>query len=73
MSDAGLAKLHELGITASFDLRSKPQIDNAGRCKELAGIQRTWCPVFSEADYSPRKAAARYVQYSSDGTEVRDR
>ena len=36
VSDAGLAKLHELGI-----MRSKPQIDKAGGYKELADIQRT--------------------------------
>ena len=73
MSDAGLAKLHKLGITTLFDLHSKPQIDKASGYKELTGIQRTWCPIFSEAEYSPQKATARYVQYSSDGTEVRDR
>jgi len=41
VSDAGLIKPHELGMTTSFDLRSKPQIDKAGRYTELAGIQRT--------------------------------
>ena len=73
VSDAGLAKLHNLGITTLSDLHSKPQIDKASGYNELAGIQRTWCPVFSEADYSPQKAVAGYVQYSSDGTEVRGR
>jgi hypothetical protein len=68
---AGLAKLKELGITISFDIRSKQQIDRAGGYKELEGIRRIWCPVFGEDEYTPEKAAIRYQQYSSDGVDVR--
>ena len=68
---AGLAKLKELGITVSFDIRSKQQIDKAGGYRELEGIRRIWCPVFGEGEYTPEKAAIRYQQYSSDGTDVR--
>jgi hypothetical protein len=71
LTEAGLAKLTELGVTISFDLRSKQQIDRAGGYKELEGIRRVWCPIFGEEEYTPEKAAIRYQQYSSDGTEVR--
>jgi hypothetical protein len=26
-----------------------------------AGVERTWCPVFPEADYSPERLAERYM------------
>jgi hypothetical protein len=67
---AGIAKLKELHVTADFDLRSKGQIEKAGGATEMEGIQRIWCPAFPDGEYSPEKAAARYVQYASDGTEV---
>jgi hypothetical protein len=67
---AGQAKLVELGITTVFDLRSKPQIEKAGGAKELDGIQRRWRPIFSPANSSLERAASRYQQYASDGTEV---
>lgn len=68
---AGEAKLRELGITTDFDLRSKGQIVKAGGFKEVEGITRISCPAFPDGQYSPDKAAARYVQYASDGTDVR--
>jgi hypothetical protein len=36
----------------------------------MDGIERIWAPAFPDGEYSPEKAAARYVQYASDGTEV---
>ena len=70
ITEEGTAKLKELGIVRIFDLRSKPQIDKAGGPKEVEGIPRVWLPVFSEEQYSQDKAALRYQQYSSEGTEV---
>jgi hypothetical protein len=67
---AGEAKLRELGIRTDFDLRSKGQIVKAGGFKEIDGITRINCPAFPDGEYSPEKAAARYVQYASDGTDV---
>lgn len=70
VTDEGVLKLRELGVTTDFDLRSKGQIEKAGGYKDLEGIQRVWCPAFPDGEYSPEKAAARYVLYASDGTEV---
>lgn len=67
---SGEAKLRELGITKDFDLRSKGQIVKAGGFKTVEGIERVGCPAFPDGEYSPDKAAARYVQYASDGTDV---
>ncbi len=67
---AGEARLRELGITTDFDLRSKGQILKAGGFKDIDGITRISCPAFPDGEYSPEKAAARYVQYASDGTDV---
>jgi hypothetical protein len=33
-------------------------------------FERLWCPIFSEGDYSPARAAERYKLYASDGTDV---
>ncbi|KAH7361122.1 tyrosine phosphatase family-domain-containing protein [Pyrenochaeta sp. MPI-SDFR-AT-0127] len=33
---------------------------------EQAGVQRTWTPVFAEADYSPERLAERYVKYMDE-------
>lgn len=66
---SGEAKLRELGITKDFDLRSKGQIVKAGGFKTVEGIERVGCPAFPDGEYSPDKAAARYVQYASDGTD----
>ena len=71
-TDEGVVKLRSLGVTTDFDLRSKGQIEKAGGFKELEGIQRVWCPAFPDGEYSPEKAAARYVLYASDGIEVSD-
>jgi len=68
--DAGTQKLKDIGVEVIFDLRSVAQIKRAGGVRELEGIKRIWVPVFTEEQYSPEKAGARYAQYSSDGTEV---
>lgn len=70
MKPEGIAKLKDIGVTTDFDLRSKGQIEKAGGAMEMEGINRIWCPAFPDGEYSPEKAAMRYVQYSSDGTEV---
>ena len=70
VTPAGIAKLKELGVTADFDLRSKGQIEKLGGPAPMEGIERIWAPAFPDGEYSPEKAAARYVQYASDGTEV---
>jgi hypothetical protein len=66
----GIEKLKNIGITTDFDLRSEGQIEKLGGPNEMDGIQRVWAPAFPDGEYSPEKAAARYVQYASDGTEV---
>ncbi|KUJ06506.1 uncharacterized protein LY89DRAFT_692481 [Mollisia scopiformis] len=68
ITDEGMAKLRSLNITTDFDLRSKGQIEKAGGFTQLDGIERISCPAFPDGEYSPEKAAARYVQYASDGT-----
>jgi hypothetical protein len=71
VTPVGLAKLKELNIVTDFDLRSKGQIAKTGGPSVLDGVERIWAPAFPDEEYSPEKAAARYVQYSSDGTEAR--
>jgi hypothetical protein len=70
VTESGLAVLKDLGITTSFDLRSKQQIDRAGGYRELEGIRRIWRPIFGEEEYTPEKAAIRYQQYSSMDVKV---
>ncbi|CZT06774.1 related to protein-tyrosine phosphatase [Rhynchosporium graminicola] len=70
VTDEGMSMLRrELGIMVHFDLRSKGQIEKAGGFKQLDGIKRVCCPVVPDGEYSPEKAAKRYVLYASDGTE----
>ncbi|TAQ86716.1 hypothetical protein B7494_g4955 [Chlorociboria aeruginascens] len=64
---AGVRKLHTLNIKMIFDIRSVPQITRAGGVKEIEGIERVWCPVFSEEEYTEAKAGARYGMYCEDG------
>ena len=72
---SGWQALHSLGITHVFDLRSAPEVGfrSADTPKPdwvsamlSAGIKRTWCPVFTEADYSPEGLAKRYVKYMDE-------
>lgn len=69
-SPEGSQQLRELGITTIFDLRSKPELDRAGGPKEFEGVERIWCPVFEEEDYSPENVALRYRDYAKRGSEV---
>ncbi|PMD55217.1 uncharacterized protein K444DRAFT_655276 [Hyaloscypha bicolor E] len=69
VTPAGIARLKELGVKADFDLRSKVQIEKLGGPSPMDDIERIWAPAFPDGEYSPEKAAARYVQYASDGTE----
>ena len=67
----GEEQLRNLGIDIIFDIRSTPQIHRAGGVQEIPGIQRVWCPVFEDSEYTPEKAGLRYTQYSSAGTDAR--
>lgn len=79
---SGWTALHNLGVAHVFDLRSAPEVQRgiAGltgegdkdqkpdwmRAMKSAGVDRTWVPVFKEADYSPEKLAQRYVKYMDE-------
>ncbi|KAL9070630.1 MAG: hypothetical protein Q9157_005745 [Trypethelium eluteriae] len=82
VTQAGLVKLKDLGVTHYFDLRSTIEIErdawNAGQSADpetgvegtrKIGIKRYWAPVFAGDDYSPEKIALRYRQYAREGTE----
>jgi len=73
ITDTGIMKLKDLGVTTVFDLRSKLQIDRSGGYKKIEGIKWIWCPVFAEEEYTQEKAGLRYQQYAGDGTEVSKR
>ena len=70
LTPLGITQLKALHITTIFDLRSIPQITRAGGVKEIEGINRVWCPVFGEEEYSQEKAGMRYMQYCSEGTDI---
>ncbi|KAF2175762.1 hypothetical protein K469DRAFT_683440 [Zopfia rhizophila CBS 207.26] len=36
---------------------------------EKEGVQRIWCPVFEETDYSPERLAERYLKYMDESVE----
>jgi protein tyrosine/serine phosphatase len=69
ITEAGMVKFKELGITTQFDLRSTQQIDRAGGVKEIDGVVRYWTPIFGPEEYTIDKAGDRYRQYAGDGTE----
>lgn len=37
---------------------------------EQEGIEREWCPVFADDDYSPERLADRYMKYMGESVEV---
>jgi hypothetical protein len=37
---------------------------------EAEGLDRVWCPVFADADYSPERLAERYMKYMGESSEV---
>ena len=68
--------MQRLGITHIYDLRSNNEIERAeaagrGGVVEWEGCERVFVPVFLDKDYSPEHLAARYMNYSADGTGVR--
>lgn len=70
-----MEKLKELGVARAYDLRSKPEIENAsragyGQVTEWEGCERHFVPVFRDDDYSPEGLALRFKNYASEGTEV---
>jgi hypothetical protein len=79
ITEQGTAKLQELGVKVTYDLRSGPELENLkGRFdteeegeKRLGvdGIERVWCPVFKTQDYSPEKLMVRFQNYRK-GPEV---
>ncbi|EKD21212.1 tyrosine phosphatase [Drepanopeziza brunnea f. sp. 'multigermtubi' MB_m1] len=70
VTDQGLLKLREtIGVRTDFDLRSRGQIEKAGGVRPLDGIERVWAPAFPDEEYSPERAARRYVLYASEGTD----
>jgi predicted transcriptional regulator len=82
---AGWQAVHSIGVAHVFDLRSKPEVEkdvegvNGAGGKEVkpewieamekAGVERTWVPVFKEADYSPEKLAERFVKYMDEDVQ----
>lgn len=74
VTEDGICTMQKLGITHTYDLRSRPEIERgeaAGRggVVEWDGCTRVFVPVFADQDYSPEKLALRYMDYSS-GIEV---
>ena len=72
ITPTGISKLQDLNVKTDCDLRSKQQIEKAGRFKDLGewGITRIWSPVFGEEEYTEEKARARYEYYASEDTAV---
>ncbi|KAH8838444.1 hypothetical protein MCOR27_006650 [Pyricularia oryzae] len=73
LTDEGVAKLQELGITHVFDLRSADEVKSregwvGSKIREWDGAQRVFAPVFTEEDYSPEAIARRWGQFSEGDT-----
>ncbi|KAF2673010.1 hypothetical protein BT63DRAFT_143598 [Microthyrium microscopicum] len=82
----GLSKLHnELRIRTIFDLRSAPEISNAGGVSDWEGriaqfnsahggpsnaVTRYWTPVFRAEDYGPESVALRFRDYGHSDVTV---
>lgn len=82
MDGSGWQAVHSIGVAHVFDLRSKPEVEKGMEAvdgakgedskpdwieaMEKAGVERTWVPVFKEADYSPEKLAERFVKYMDE-------
>ncbi|KAF9869529.1 tyrosine phosphatase [Colletotrichum karsti] len=75
LTDQGVAKLQQLGITHVYDLRSTIELkrlaEAGNNCdvREWPGATRVFVPVFRDQDYGPEAIALRYRNYSSNGTE----
>ncbi|KAK1580282.1 tyrosine phosphatase [Colletotrichum navitas] len=75
LTDDGITRLQDLGITHVFDLRSTIELKRLAQAgtscdvREWPGAQRVFVPVFRDQDYGPEAIALRYRNYSSDSTE----
>ncbi|GKT48814.1 tyrosine-protein phosphatase [Colletotrichum spaethianum] len=75
LTDDGVARLQDLGITHVYDLRSTIELKRLAQAgtscdvREWPGAQRVFVPVFRDQDYGPEAIALRYRNYSSNGTE----
>lgn len=75
ISSAGFDKIHELGLSAVYDLRSTVEIaksEKAGKggIIEFEDSKRVFAPVFTDVDYSPENLALRFSHYQSGTPEV---
>ncbi|WYZ45494.1 hypothetical protein EsH8_VIII_000810 [Colletotrichum jinshuiense] len=75
LTDEGIARLQNLGITHVYDLRSTIELKRLAQAgtscdvREWPGAKRIFVPVFRDQDYGPEAIALRYQNYSSNGTE----
>ncbi|CAG8976729.1 hypothetical protein HYALB_00012527 [Hymenoscyphus albidus] len=74
VTQEGIAKLKELGVTHVYDLRSDNEIERSiaagrGGVVEWDGCKRVFVPVFPDKDYDPEALAVRFKDYSTLGTE----
>ncbi|KAK2017939.1 tyrosine phosphatase [Colletotrichum eremochloae] len=75
LTDDGVTRLQDLGITHVYDLRSTIELKRLAQAgtncdvREWPGAQRIFVPVFRDQDYGPEAIALRYRNYSSDSTE----
>jgi hypothetical protein len=75
VTEDGIKVLQSLGITHTYDLRSRTEISKAeaaGRkgIVDWEGAERVFVPVFEDKDYSPESIAVRYKNYATGGPEV---
>jgi len=67
----GKTKLHELGITTIYDLRSELEMRKYKTPQPtIEGIEIVHVPVFEQKDYSPANMARRFQMYASGKTEA---
>ncbi|RPB09579.1 hypothetical protein P167DRAFT_492300, partial [Morchella conica CCBAS932] len=67
-ADGMAVLIAKLNVTATYDLRSNPEIESlSDTCPviEIPGITRHFVPVFEEDDLSPEALAKRYSSYTS--------
>ena len=86
LTEDGLKQLEPLKIKAVFDLRSKKEVEKAGKgdtepqrkyfetwTSRPDGPRYNFVPVFDDDDYSPEALAERFKDYASEGTKVNPR
>ncbi|OCL02879.1 hypothetical protein AOQ84DRAFT_348488 [Glonium stellatum] len=78
LDNAGWAQVKAIGVKTVFDLRSKSEVEKEDgmdvkdgwiHMMEQEGIERVWCPVFPDEDYSPERLAERFMQYMGETAE----